>query len=218
MTSTSSASAHRLFIPGPAGQIEVIQDLLVGQMAGIAVVTHPHPLLGGTAEHKVPQLIARACQAHGYLAVRPNFRGAGGTTGTHDAGSGETEDTLVVARHFCSIHPGVPLVLAGFSFGAFVQTLVGTRMADDDNVHARMILVGTPSGPVSGGREYATPPVPEDSLVIHGEYDEVVSLQSALDWARPQSLPVVVVPGANHFFTGALVPLRRVLDNHLKVR
>ena len=218
MTSTSSASADRFFIPRPAGQIDVIQDLPVGQMAGIAVVIHPHPLLGGKAEHKVPQLIARACQAHGYLAVRPNFRGVGGTTGTHDAGRGETEDVLVVARHFCQIHPGVPLVLAGFSFGAFVQTLVGTRMADDDKVHARMILVGTPSGSVSGGREYATPPVPEDSLIIHGEYDDIAPLRSAFDWARPQGLPVVVVPGANHFFTGALAPLRRVLDTHLKVR
>lgn len=158
MTSTSSASADRFFIPRPAGQIYVIQDLPVGQMAGIAVVIHPHPLLVGKAKHKVPQLIARACQAHGYLAVRPNFRGVGGTTGTHDASRGETEDVLVVARHFCQIRPGMPLILAGFSFGAFVQTLVGTRMADNDEVHARMILVGTPSGPISGGGEYFTRP------------------------------------------------------------
>lgn len=217
MTSTLARSANRLFVPGPADQIEVILDAPVGEMTGIAIVTHPHPLLGGTAEHKA-QLIARACQAHGYLGVRPNFRGVGATTGTHDAGRGETEDVLVVARHFCSMHPGVPLVLAGFSFGAFVQTLVGRHMVEDDKVHARMILVGTPSGPVSGGREYSTPVVPEDSLIIHGECDDVVLLKSVFDWARPQGLPVVVVPGANHFFTGALQPLRRILDHHLKFR
>lgn len=218
MTSTLSSATDRLFIHGAVGQIELILDSPVGEMVGIAVVTHPHPLLGGTAEHKVPQLIAQACQAHGYRVVRPNFRGVGGTVGIHDAGRGETEDVLVVTRHFCSIHPGVPLILAGFSFGAFVQTLVARRMADEDKVHARLILVGTPSGPVSGGREYVTPHVHEDSLVIHGEYDDVVPLPSVLEWARPQGLPVVVVPGANHFFTGALPPLRRVLDNHLKFR
>jgi alpha/beta superfamily hydrolase len=217
MTLNSTTSTRRLLIPGPAGNIEVFHDEPHGAVAGFAIITHPHPLQGGTAEHKIPQIIARACQENGYVAVRPNFRGVGGTAGTHDAGRGETDDVLYIVRSMRSQYPQSPIILAGFSFGAYVQALVGQRLAREDAVRARLILVGAPSGVLPAGREYDTPPVPEDSLIIHGECDDVVPLSSVLDWARPQDLPVVVIPGARHFLTGAIPTLRRVLNSHLKV-
>lgn len=195
----------------------MIQDSPTGSIAGIAIVTHPHPLEGGTAEHKLPQVIARACQAYGYLTVRPNFRGVGGTTGMHDAGRGEADDVLLVARNLRSRYPGLPLILAGFSFGAYVQALVCQRLALEDAVRTRLILVGAPSGLLPGGRQYDTPTVPDDSLIIHGEYDDVVPLRAVFEWVRPQGVPVVVIPGTNHFLTGALPALRRLLVNYLTV-
>ena len=185
---------------------------------GIAVVAHPHPKLGGTAEHKIPHILARVLQAHGFLTLRPYFRGAGGTEGEHDAGDGETADMLAVVNNLRRGHPGLPLALAGFSFGAFVQAMVAKRLLEEGQPIARMILAGTPVGTVDGQRTYRTPPVPSHSRIVHGERDESAPLRAVLDWARPQDLPVVVIPGANHFFTGKLQALQKIVTEYLDSR
>lgn len=215
MTATATHTTTLSTFNGPVGQIEARIDAPHGQVKGIAVVAHPHPLVGGNAEHKIPTMLARLFQRRGWLAVRPNFRGVGGTEGHHDKGIGETEDLLAVIDALRSEHPGVPLALAGFSFGAFVLAHVAQRMAEAGTPAACTVLVGIPSGQVKAQRHYDTPAAPRDALVIHGEADEVVDLSAVLDWARPQRLPVVVLPGANHFLTGSLNAFTSVVERHL---
>jgi len=174
-----SGAGERVFIDGAAGRIETFIERPAGATRGAALVAHPHPLYGGTLDNKVVQTLARTFLELGYVALRPNFRGVGASEGVHDEGRGETEDLLRVAAHAKENLGDLPLVLAGFSFGAAVQTQVAQRTSPH-----RVVLVG----------------VPGDSIVIHGERDETVALAKVLDWARPQELPVVVIPGADHFF------------------
>jgi uncharacterized protein len=215
MTATAAQTNKHMTFTGPDGRIEALVDAPQGHMAGIAVVAHPHPLVGGNAEHKIPATLARLFQRHGWLAVRPNFRGVGGTEGKHDKGIGETEDLLAVIEALRRDHPGMPLALAGFSFGAFVHAHVAQRLTEAGTPPACTILVGIPSGQVKAQRHYDTPAAPRDALVIHGEEDEVVELSAVMDWARPQRLPVVVLPGANHFLTGSFNAFTSVVERHL---
>ncbi|HEX8785714.1 MAG TPA: alpha/beta fold hydrolase [Telluria sp.] len=215
MTATALPPTSRTQFAGPAGTIEALVDAPLGSMRGIAIVAHPHPLEGGTALHKIPAALARLFQRHGWLAVRPNFRGVGATEGSHDAGNGETEDTLAVIEALRRAHPDASLALAGFSFGAFVQARAARRLLDAGSTPACTVLVGIPSGTVTTQRSYDTPDVPADALVIHGEADPVVPLASVMDWARPQHLPVVVMPGANHFLTGYLTQFTAIVERHL---
>ena len=200
---------ERVFITGGAGQIETLIDAPATAPRGIALVAHPHPQYGGTLDNKVTQTLARSFTELGWLAVRPNFRGAGASAGVHDHGQGETEDMIAVARYSADRYPALPhagFVLAGFSFGAFVQT----RVAKSLNVH-RLVLVAPPSGLVSGARTYATENVPADTIVIHGERDDTVPLAHVFEWARPQELPVIVIPGADHFFHRRLHLIRNIV-------
>jgi alpha/beta superfamily hydrolase len=219
MSSFSSAPApatSRKFVAGPVGQIEVLVDAPAGAPVGLAVVAHPHPSQGGTAEHKIPQLLARALQAHGFLTLRPNYRGVGESEGEYDEGIGETDDVLAVIRYVQAAHPGLPLALAGFSFGAFVQTRAAVVLTSASEGIAHLILAGMPAGALSDTLSYDTPAVPANALVVHGESDERVPLANVFAWARPQELPVVVLPGAGHFFTGKLPGLRRVVEGYLR--
>ncbi|CAN7736949.1 hypothetical protein D9M68_80150 [compost metagenome] len=200
---------------GEAGQIEMLVDRPAGAPRGIAVVAHPHPLLGGSATHKVPHQLAKALVARGFLTVRPNFRGVEGSAGEHDQGSGEAQDMLAVVAHLREAHPGLPLALAGFSFGAFVMAHVAATLAAQSVPIRHLVLAGTPYGTVKAHRSYDTPAVPADCLVVHGERDERAELGALFDWARPQGLPVVVVPGADHFFTGKLPLLVRIVGGYL---
>jgi len=184
-----SGAGERVFIDGAAGRIETFIERPAGATRGAALVAHPHPLYGGTLDNKVVQTLARTFLELGYVALRPNFRGVGASEGVHDEGRGETEDLLRVAAHAKENLGDLPLVLAGFSFGAAVQTQVAQRTSPH-----RVVLVG-----VAVGR-FPSEAVPGDSIVIHGERDETVALAKVLDWARPQELPVVVIPGADHFF------------------
>ena len=184
-----SGAGERVFIDGAAGRIETVIERPAGATRGAALVAHPHPLYGGTLDNKVVQTLARAFLELGYVALRPNFRGVGASEGVHDEGRGETEDLFRVAAHAKENFGDLPLVLAGFSFGAAVQTQVAQRTSPH-----RVVLVG-----VAVGR-FPSEAVPGDSIVIHGERDETVALAKVLDWARPQELPVVVIPGADHFF------------------
>jgi alpha/beta superfamily hydrolase len=176
----------------------------------VAVIAHPHPLFGGSMDNKVVQTLARACVTCGFAAVRFNFRGVGGTEGAHDEGRGELDDLLAVLQQTA---PEGPVVLAGFSFGAFVashalQRLWGARPIE------RVVLVGTAAS------RFTVAPAPADAhartLVVHGEADDVVPLAAVLDWARPQSLPTTVVPGGGHFFHGQLPLLRMLVSRHLQ--
>ena len=184
-----SGALERIFIDGAAGRIETVLERPAGAPRGAALVAHPHPLYGGTLDNKVVQTLARTFVELGYVALRPNFRGVGASEGVHDEGRGETEDLLRVAAHAKEAFGDSSLVLAGFSFGAAVQTQVAQRVSPH-----RVVLVA-----VAVGR-FPSESVPGDSIVIHGERDETVALAKVFDWARPQELPVVVIPGADHFF------------------
>ena len=184
-----SGAGERVFIDGAAGRIETAIERPAGATRGAALIAHPHPLYGGTLDNKVVQTLARTFVELGYVALRPNFRGVGASEGVHDEGRGETEDLLRVAAHVKEAFGDSPLVLAGFSFGAAVQTQVAQRVSPH-----RVVLVA-----VAVGR-FPSETVPGDSIVIHGERDETVPLAKVFDWARPQELPVVVIPGADHFF------------------
>lgn len=193
----------RSSIAGAAGRIEcAIDEPAAGAMRGVAVICHPHPLHGGTMDNKIAQTLARALVALGYTAVRFNFRGVGASGGHWDRGIGEVDDALaVVAAHRA---PGRALVLAGFSFGGYVASQAGARLPAGKPAE-RLVLVGP------AVQTFPMASVPPDTLVIHGESDEVVPLAAVFDWARPQSLPVTVVPGAGHFFHGQLTLLKHIV-------
>ena len=195
------ASTRRELIAGPAGRIECAMDQPEGAPRGIALIAHPHPLFGGTLDNKVVQTLARAFVELGYQTWRPNFRGVGQTEGVHDEGKGELDDLNAIVDF---LRPQ-KLVLAGFSFGAAIQAQLAQRVKPE-----RLVLVG-----VAVNRLEA-PKVAADSLVIHGENDETVPLAAVLDWARPQELPVVLVPGADHFFHRKLHILRTIVQSNWK--
>jgi alpha/beta superfamily hydrolase len=196
---------RRETIAGPAGGIECAVDLPPGEVLGLAVVAHPHPLYGGTLDNKVVQTLARAFNELGYIALRPNFRGVGASQGAYDEGRGELEDLAAVLAWGRAHHPQGELVLGGFSFGAFVQSHLAARLAAAGTPPARVVLVGTAAG------RFTVAPVPAGSIVIHGERDDTVPLSAVLDWARPQDLPLTVLPGADHFFHGRLQALRDIV-------
>lgn len=207
-----NAGTRTLSIDGPAGSIDVALDSPAGAPTGIAVVAHPHPLYGGTRDNKVVQTLARALVALGHVTWRPNFRGTGGSAGHYDEGVGETEDLLAVVAHARAHAASLgltrpPLVLGGFSFGSYVQARVAARLREAGEPASRLVLVGTAVSRFDVGT------VPPDTLVIHGEVDETVPLQAVFDWARRQDLPVVVLPGADHFFHRKLTLLKRIVLN-----
>jgi alpha/beta superfamily hydrolase len=189
-----NAQTQRFFINGAAGQLECALDLPDTAPRGIALVAHPHPLYGGTMDNKVAQTLARAFVTLGYATVRMNFRGVGQTAGVHDGGRGETDDMALLLTHMQQQYPGLPVALAGFSFGTFVQSHLAQRMAEQGTTPERLVLVGTAAG------KWAMADVPADTILIHGEQDETIPLSDVFDWARPQDLPVIVISGADHFF------------------
>lgn len=195
------AGEQRLLLPGRAGSLEVVLNDPGATRRALALIAHPHPLHGGTLDNKVVQTLAKHFFGQGCVAVRMNFRGVGASEGVFDQGVGETQDWLLAAHSMSERFGGLPLALAGFSFGAFVQARVAEQLQP-----SRLILVAP------AVRHFPIPRVPEYTLVVHGEEDDVVPLQDVLEWARPQSLPVVVVPGAGHFFHGKLTDLARVLQ------
>lgn len=194
-------TTRRALIDGPAGPLEIVANVPEGAPAGLALVAHPLPTHGGTLDNKVVQTLAKTFFALGYVTVRFNFRGVGQSAGAFDEGIGETEDAMAAlawARR--EFGESLQLVLAGFSFGTFVQTRVAQRAAPH-----RMVLVGPAVSRFDVGA------VPENTIVIHGEEDEIVPLAAVLAWARPQQLPVTVFPGCTHFFHGRLPQLSRVI-------
>ncbi len=203
-----NAATQKITLQGRAGAIEALLDLPAGAPCGTAVIAHPHPLFGGSMSNKVVQTLARAFVQTGWRAVRFNFRGVGASEGAYDEGRGEAVDMLEVIRQQA---PEGPLALAGFSFGAFVTShaVAGIAPRQPDKI----VLVGT-----AASRFAVAPLAPElheRTLVLHGEQDDTVALSSVMDWARPQCLPVTVIPGVEHFFHGQLPLLKSLVVRHL---
>ena len=220
----------KLHFQGPAGLIEASLDLPEGikhhpasfRPRGIALVAHPHPLLGGTMDNKVAQTLARTFAQLGYVTLRPNFRGVGASEGVHDDGKGEAQDLIAViawmrdpfnwqgipeleGQAWPSLVAELPLAMAGFSFGSYVSSYVVKHLEEQGAPPERLIMVG------SATSKWEVAPVPKDTIVIHGEVDDVIPLSSVLDWARPQELNVQVIPGADHFFHRKLHCIRDLI-------
>ena len=208
-----NSQTERLTLTGAAGVIEALRDAPLraeGQSPrGVAIIAHPHPLFGGTMDNKVVQTLARAFVQCGYTAVRFNFRGVGASAGEYDAGKGELQDLLGVVQQLA---PEGPIALAGFSFGAFVTSHALAALWGEGRVQ-KAVLVGTAAS------RFDVAPVPaqahDRTLVIHGEADDTVELSSVMDWARPQILPVTVIPQVGHFFHGQLPLLKSLVVRHL---
>lgn len=206
-----NAATQALSLQGGAGAIQALLDLPPqSPPMGTAVIAHPHPLFGGTMHNKVVQTLARAFVQCGWRALRFNFRGVEGSAGEHDQGIAESQDMLDVIRQ---VAPQGALALAGFSFGAFVTCRVVDALSGQ-RAPEKLVLVGTAAS------RFEVPKVPpechERTLVLHGEQDETVPLQAVMDWARPQTLPVTVIPGGEHFFHGQLPLLKSLVSRHLR--
>ena len=203
-----------IFINGEAGQIEVFVDT-PEQIKAVALVTHPHPLMGGNPQHKVPQLITEILLAQGCLVWRPSFRGMGQSSGVHDEGHGESRDIALLSELLQKEYPNLPFFAGGFSFGSHVWTNSFHLLATE-NRPQKLLLTGLPCGEVRGAVDYQTPEVDSDILLVHGEQDDICALQDVIDWAKPQRHPITIMPGANHFFTGYLKSLHVVIERYFR--
>ena len=205
MNSVLNKNSDHFTLNGHAGLMECLLDLPAEAPRGIALVAHPHPLYGGTMDNKVAQTLARTFVALGYVAVRFNFRGVGASEGVHDGGHGETDDMALMLDHMQAQYPGLPVALSGFSFGTFVQAQLQQRLIAAGRPAERLVLVGSAAG------KWPMPEVPADTILIHGEVDDTITLAQVLDWARPQDIPVIVIPGADHFFHRKLAHIKNLV-------
>lgn len=209
-----NSKTQKTVVTGPAGSIEAVVDapeLAPGVAArGVVVIAHPHPLFGGTMDNKVVQTLARAFVQCGWQAVRFNFRGVGATEGVYDEGRGELQDLLAVVQQ---VAPQGTLALAGFSFGAFVTSHAVQALWSQRAIE-KIVLVGTAAS------RFTVADIPPEAhahtLTLHGEQDDTVPLAAVMDWARPQTLPVTVIPGGGHFFHGQLPLLKSLVVRHLR--
>ena len=198
------------FITGPSGSLECLLELPEGHPIGIALIAHPHPLYGGDMHNKVVQTMARAFTGLGYIAVRMNCRGVGMSQGKHDNGLGEAEDMGLLLEKVQADYTGLPIVLAGYSFGTYVQSLLCANLIKAGRPQPRLILVSTTAG------MWTTETVPADTVLIHGDLDDMVPLETLLQWARPQGLTVHVITGADHFYNRRLLPIRDIISAYFK--
>ena len=209
-----NSKTQKTVVTGPAGSIEAVVDapeLAPGVAArGVVVIAHPHPLFGGSMDNKVVQTLARAFVQCGWQAVRFNFRGVGATEGVYDEGRGELQDLLAVVQQ---VAPQGTLALAGFSFGAFVTSHAVQALWSQRAIE-KIVFVGTAAS------RFTVADIPPEAhahtLTLHGEQDDTVPLASVMDWARPQTLPVTVIPGGGHFFHGQLPLLKSLVVRHLR--
>ncbi len=191
---------ERYTIAGPAGELEVALNVPHAPLLGVALIAHPNPVEGGTLDNKVVHTLAKTFFALGYAAVRFNYRGVGRSQGSFDNGAGEVDDAHAALAHARQKVGGLPLALAGFSFGGFIASKVAQRETAE-----RLVLVGP------AVRRFPVAQVAQDTIIVHGEEDDVVPLADVFAWARPQELPIVVFPGCGHFFHGRLPQLSRVV-------
>lgn len=204
-----SPQFQSIHIPGPVGVLDtlVLASALNDAPTGIALVAHPNPTQGGTNTNKVVQTLAKVFSRRGYVAYCPNLRGVGHSAGAHDEGRGEVDDMAAVLAFARSQYPYLPVILAGFSFGTFVQSQLRARLAEDEI--EKLVLIAPATS------KWSFPNVPANTVVVHGDEDDVAPLMAALAWAKPQSLPITVIPGAGHFFHGKLPLLADVVNKHI---
>jgi alpha/beta superfamily hydrolase len=204
-----NAQTLSFFIAGAAGRLECALDLpdpeKFAAPRGLALVAHPHPLFGGTMDNKVVHTLVRGFLALGYVTVRMNFRGVAQSAGVHDEGRGETDDMALLLAHMRQQYPDLPLALGGFSFGTFVQSQLQQRLLSAGTPAERLVLVGSAAG------KWPMPTVPANSILIHGELDDTIPLSAVFEWARPQDIPVIVIPGADHFFHRRLQHIKHLM-------
>jgi uncharacterized protein len=201
-----AATFELIHLAGPAGKLECLKlESAWSETIGIALVAHPNPLEGGTFNNKVVHTLAKTLSRLGYVVYCPNLRGVGQSAGEHSRGEFEPDDMAAVLAFARDENPSLTrLTLAGFSFGTLVQSRLRERLGEHEV--EGLILIGPAVS------RYEFPRVPANTLIIHGEEDEVISLTAVLDWARPQQLPVLVVPGVGHFFHGRLTQLGQLVD------
>ncbi len=217
------AIEEHLLINGSAGKIEILVEIpSTGDIRGVAIVAHPHPLFGGTNQNKVVQTLAHSLLAKGFIAIRPNFRGVGKSAGTHDFGVGETADLLFVREyalyHYAKLGANLQIILAGFSFGAFVQTQVLAALRADNKIVQKIILVGLAAGMIENTRHYEPAKIAglcKHILLIHGSHDETVPLNAVISWAAPQEIPITLIPEAEHFLHRRLHILKKIVEPFL---
>lgn len=182
-----------------------------GEPRALAVVCHPLPTMGGTMENKVAVTLAKTLCELGCVALRFNFRGVGASAGEFTGGDGEVEDVLAVVEFAREQFGDLPLLLSGFSFGGYVAARAAQQL------QPRHLLLAAPAVTRFGATAVLStemPGVPPDTLIVHGEHDDVVPLAKAMEWARPQHVPIVVLPGAEHYFHGRLTQLRDIVKRH----
>jgi alpha/beta superfamily hydrolase len=205
----NSKTLERRTIAGPAGALEIALNI-PKTVRGIALIAHPHPLEGGTLDNKVAYTLAKSFFAFGFAAMRFNFRGVGRSEGVWDHGNGETDDALRTLEYAQTRLPQaveLPLALAGFSFGTYIQTRIAQHAAP-----AMTVLIAP------AAKRFALANAPAHTLVVHGENDDVIPLADALDWARPQHLPIIVLPDCGHFFHGRLTQLQTIVSDYIAAR
>ena len=207
------STLKKFSITGSAGNLEGIAHLPDEAPLAIAVVAHPLPTMGGTMENKVVTTLAKTFVELGFAALRFNFRGVGNSAGKFDSGNGEVEDMLAVVEYAQQAFGELPLVLSGFSFGGYVAARVAQHLHPQPH---RLVLIAPAVGRSVPAFENSTrmPHVPHGTLVIHGDKDDVVPFSDALEWARQQHLPIVLLPDAEHFFHGRLNQIREIVRHH----
>lgn len=216
MNSATAFPAHSgtVLLQGAAGALELactVPDPAQAR-AGVAVISHPHPLQGGTMTNKVVTTLERALLDLGFATVRHNFRGVGASEGAHDHGIGETDDLVRIARWAQAGRGGDTLWLAGFSFGSYV-----TMRAAGSLDAQQLILVAPPAGRWDFGA-IAPPRCPW--LIVQGEADEIVDPAAVYAWADTLQPPATLVrlPDTGHFFHRRLIDLRDIVKTRLADR
>ncbi len=194
---------HKFSIPAPSGNLYGVAHLPPSAPRAIAIVAHPLSTMGGTMDNKVVTTLVKTFVELGFVALRFNFRGVGESSGSFDEGNGEVEDVFSVVNYAQQEFGQLPLILAGFSFGGYVQARVAAALQPN-----ALILVAPAVG------RFAMPQVAANTLVIHGELDEVIPLTEALNWARPQQLTIQLVPEATHFFHGHLHQIKAIVSQY----
>lgn len=209
------ATQNKIIFAGAIGQLEGMLHLPARVPRAVVVITHPLPIMGGTMENKVVTTLAKAFVELGFAALRFNFRGVGESSGSYDEGNGETLDAIAAAHFMRGKFPDLPLVGAGFSFGGYVQARAAEALQPQ-----HLVLVSPAVGRFAPSTALGTrmPQVPADTLLVHGDLDDVIELDAVLRWARPQHIPVMVLEGAGHFFHGRLTQLKQIVLQHFAER
>lgn len=198
-------NTQQIFVNGPVGVLDTLKMLPKTEIRGIALIFHPDPKGGGTYTNKVVQSIAKVMNAKGYISFCPNLRGVGLSEGEHDYGRGEIADGLAVYKYAVDNYPGLPVVLAGFSFGTAISSNVASQVA-----YQKLILVG----PAVTRYEVVVPEW-DKVLVIHGQDDEIIPLEDVYVWAHKYNVPISVFAKTGHFFHGKLIQLQSYLTQNL---